>query len=191
MNMKLFVIVGLLVVAAAVMVAPVAAVTTGTTTITGNPAAEIAITVQGNISNWALNLGSNSDALSVKLNVDSNRQKWAVNVKDALDKDSGNNTKTHAGQMVDYNNATNLWGTGALATPMDVGAAGVNPHVTGSTVTLTGGEQAIETGADDPESIGIFPNIAITISQQVHATDPILGTDHVYRIIVTFIGGLT
>ena len=184
MKTKVLILIGILIIAFATVVAPVMAANTGTATITGNPPKTLSLTVNGGISNWNLDPTTSPkvDSTSVNLTVSSNSPGWLVSVKDALD---GSKPAGSAGKMVDYN--VGSYGTLALGSNLTVGSASV-AGFTGSTVTLHGSDQAIETGAIDATAAGTFTNTALTFTQPVAITDAVLGSGHVYRIIVTFTG---
>ncbi|MGB8219998.1 MAG: hypothetical protein WCE46_06395 [Methanoregula sp.] len=193
MKTKLLIIAGLLVIAFAVMITPVMA--GNTATVTANPSKVISVTVNGGITNWALDPTNSPkiDASDVTLTVSSNDPGWTVAVKDALDQDTGSNSKPNAGYLVDYNTNTNLWGTTHLGSPLKVESASVtgitgNP---GSPVILSNTDQTIETGASDSTGTGTFTTTPLTFTQPVAYTDQVLGSNHVYRIIVTFTGTAT
>jgi len=191
MKKNLLVIISLVVVMSAVMVVPVVAAETGTSTITGNPGAAIAITVTGSgISNWALVAGqTNTDTSSVGLTVSSNKVGWTVSVKDAMDPDTTPAPKTTgtAGRMTEWTESSSTWGASSLAAAMHVTGATVDTKTTGGVErTLTGSDQTIETGLAEVSS----QSMGITIGQTVAYTDPILPSGKVYRIIVTFTGAV-
>jgi hypothetical protein len=179
MKTKMLLIIGVLIIAFAAVVAPVMAATN--TTITGNPAKTISVTVNGGPISLVLNAGSTaSDSTTESLTVASNSPGWTVSVKDALD-----GSKPSAGQMVDYSGGS--YGTLALASHMSVGSAS-QTGFTGTTVVLSGTDQAIETGAGGYTAANTFTNTALTFSQPVAITDSVLPGSDVYRIIVTFTG---
>ena len=187
MKTKLLVLLSVLVAVGALMAGPGAAAGTGTTTITGNPGATIGIVVHGNINNWALDIGTNTDSSNVTLDVTSNQPGWTVKVNDALD---GGKPPASVGKMANW--TTSAWGaSGYLTTALNVGAASVGGHATGSAVDLTGSQQTIESGNSDATGAGTFNGIQITNIQQVLSSDPALASPNVYRIIVTFTGGLS
>lgn len=185
MNTKLWLIGGLLVLAVAVMVGPVSAATSGTSNVTGNPAATIDITVTGNITNWALAIGANNDASTVALTVSANNPGWTVQVKDTMDHSKPAGTE---GKMSEYNTATDLFVTSSpktLTNAMHV-QGGSGTGYAGSDVTLTQNDQAMVTGSAAVSTQAV----TTTISQNVAYTDQRLsGT--VYRMFVTFTGYAT
>ena len=182
MKINVLVVVCLMVVMSAAMVAPVMAIDTGTSTITGNPGAVIDIVVTGSITGWALTAGTtNTKADTVTLGVSSNYIGWVVAVKDASD---GSKPLSWAGRMVEWD------GSAYVASPKVLGA---NMTVTGATVTGSSGssailgsvDQIIETGTAIVTSL----EIPLTFAQAVAYTDPHLTTlNHVYRIVITFTG---
>lgn len=89
--------------------------------------------------------------------------------------------------MVDYNTTSTTYGTLALGSNLVVGSAS-QAGFTGTEVTLSGSDQAIETGASGATAANTFNNTALTFKQTVAITDSVLGTNHAYRIIVTFTG---
>lgn len=182
MKKNLLVIISLVVVMSAVIVAPVAALTTGTSTITGNPGAAIDITVTGSISGWALAVGPNTDSSTVSLAVSSNKVGWTVAVKDGMDESKIAGT---AGKMANYTGSAYA-ASGNLAAAMHVAGASVPTKTTGADVALLGTDQLIETGLDAVDA----QSMAITIGQTVAYTDPTLPGSNVYRIIVTFTGSV-
>ena len=187
MKTKLLLILGVLVIVVVAMVGPVTAANTGSTTITGNPGATIAIVVTGSITDWPLVLNSNVDSTNVTLDVLSNKPGWTVKVSDELD---GGKLPASVGKMANWTTVT--WGdSGYLATALNVGAASVTSHATGASVNLNGGGQTIETGNSDASGAGTFNGIHITNTQQILSSDPVLTAPNVYRIIVTFTGGLS
>jgi hypothetical protein len=184
MKTKVFILIGILIIAFAAVVAPVMAGTSGTTTITGNPAKTISITVNGPAI--SLNLDPTAspavDSTHETLDVSSNTPSWTVKVKDALD-----DGKPSAGKMVDYlTTGPGPYGTLALGTAINVGSASVTPGFTGSTKTLSGADQTIELGDADFNAANTFSATPLTFTQPVVITDSVLGANHVYRIIVTF-----
>ncbi|WP_292425645.1 hypothetical protein [Methanoregula sp.] len=186
MQKNVLILAVILIIAFAAMAAPVMAAQSAT--ITANPAKTITVTVNGGITNWALAQGLNTDATSVTLDVASNSPNWVVSVKDALDPDSVPTAKPDAGQMVDYNTATSVYGTLKLGSSLVIGGATSATQYTGATVTLTGSDQAIVTGANASTAAGTFTGTPVTIKQTVAITDSVLPTNHVYRIIVTMTG---
>ena len=186
MQKNVLILAGILIIAFAAMAAPVMAAQSAT--ITANPAKTITVTVNGGITNWVLAQGLNTDATSVTLDVASNSPNWVDSVKDALDPDSVPAAKPDAGQMVDYNTATSVYGTLKLGSSLVIGGATSATQYTGATVTLTGSDQAIVTGANASTAAGTFTGTPVTIKQTVAITDSVLPTNHVYRIIVTMTG---
>ncbi len=182
MKINVLVVVCLMVVMSAAMVAPVMAIDTGTSTITGNPGAVIDIVVTGSITGWALTAGTtNTKADTVTLGVSSNYIGWVVAVKDASD---GSKPLSWAGRMVEWDGSAyvtptpNVLGSNMTVMGADVTGAGK------STATLSKTDTTIETGT----AADIFSSIPITIGQPVAYTDVHLTSPHVYRIIVTFTG---
>jgi len=183
MKKNLLVIISLVVVMSAVMVVPVVAAETGTSTITGNPGAAIDITVTGSISDWTLAVGSNTNATSVDLTVSSNKVGWTVAVKDNSD---NGKPVSWAGRMVEWD-GTSAYVTSpeVLGANMTVEGATVSSS-TGSLVTLSQTDNTIETGLDAVNA----QSMDITIGQAVAYTDPTLPDPNVYRIVVTFTGSV-
>jgi hypothetical protein len=184
MKINLLVVISLMVIISAAMVAPVMAATTGNSTITGNPGAAIDITVTGNISDWALVVGSNTNSAAVDLNVSSNTATWFVAVKDASD---GSKPPSYAGRMVEWDGVSAYVASPAiLGANMTVAGATVAGS-SGSSATLSSADQVIETGT----AAVSLQYMDITIGQVVAYTDLTLPDPHVYRIIVTFTGSVT
>lgn len=182
MKKNLLVIISLVIVMSA-LIAPVAALPTGTSTITGNPGAAIDITVTGSISGWALAVGPNTDPSSVSLAVSSNKVGWTVAVQDAMD---GSKIAGTEGKMANWTGSSYA-ASGNLAAAMHVAGESVSSKTTGADVELSGDDQLIETGLDAVNA----QSMAITIGQNVAYTDPTLPGSNVYRIIVTFTGSVT
>ena len=185
MKTNKLVLIGILIIAFAAMIAPVMA---DTTTITGNPQKAISITVHNGISNWVLIPSTdNADTSSVTLDVTSNEPAWSVSVKDALD---GAKPAGSEGKMVDYlTTGPGPYGTLALGSAMKVQGDTTQPtKFTGTEKTLSGSDQAIDAGLDTTASAGQFLGTPLKFTQTVSATDPVLLTNHVYRIVITFTG---
>jgi len=180
--MKIKLLVSLMVVMSAAMVAPVMAIDTGTSVITGNPGYIIDIVVTGDITCWALVAGTTiTNSTGVDLAVSSNKVPWIVSVKDAMD---GPKITGTAGKMANWTGSA--WAaSGNLAAAMHVTGESVS-GTTGHNIALSGSDQTIETG----DAVVSGQSMGITIDQDVAYTDPRLPGSNVYRIIVTFIGTL-
>lgn len=183
MKINVLVVISIMVVMSAAMVAPVLAATTGTSTITGNPAAVIDISVSGSITGWALDVGDNTRATDVDLTVSSNYIGWVVAVKDAM---NGPKIAGTEGRMANWSGSAYVDDPLAtrLAAAMHVEGISVSDKTTGADVALTDADQPIETGLDVVDAQAMD----ITIGQNVAITDPRLPGSNVYRIIVTFTG---
>ena len=156
-----------------------AATDTGNTTVTGNPAAAIDITITGSISDWAFTIGSNSNTTGVDLNVKSN-DAWQVEVKDALDNSKPSGTE---GKMAEYNTTNTTYEGGkVLQTAMSV-----NTTSGGTAQSLSGTNAQIVSGATNTTDSG--SNYDINLTQSINYGDARLTTTgHVYRIVITFTG---
>jgi len=164
------------------MVMPVAAVGS-IANITGNPEDYISINEQGDISGWQFTQDFlNVNSTDCNLTVTSNHIGWTVGVSDA------NLTTSYPGHMTEYDPNTLAYVSDKhLINAMQID--GDNAHLTNYTatlVTLGHDSQVIWKGASDPQGIGHFQNIPITIQQQVDNADEHLMGGHVYRIVVTF-----
>jgi len=143
------------------------------------------ITVQGNITDWALTPGiDNIDTGTTTLTVvASDPAPWSVIVKDGNDegKPSG-----HEGSLVEYNitNSGYVSNPRVLASPIKVMGYG-GTGLTNSTVTLGQTSQPIETGTTS----GTFGPVQIAFVQTVTYSDPHLKNGNLYKITVTFTGG--
>ena len=164
----------------------VAADTSGTSSVTGNPTAYIAITVVGDISDWELTPDStNLNATGANLTVTANIIGWTVHVKDALDnsKPAGS-----VGMMAEYNTTTPEYVSDGdvLVNNMTVEGLDVT-GTTGDLITLGPTDMQIEIGTDEANA----RPMDIKIRQTVTKYDPrLLEADHVYRMIVTFTGAI-
>lgn len=187
MKTKALVLIGILIIAFAAMVAPVMAAESGTTTITGNPAKTMAVTVTGGISNWVLDPTTSPkvDSSSVTLSVSSNSPGWVVSVKDGME---GSKTAGSEGKMAEYITGTSSYSTLVLGTAMEVISASHAGFTGQDVATLSGTDQAIESGASDYTAANTFSNTALTFKQPVAITDSVLPSGHVYRIMITFTG---
>ena len=147
------------------------------------PVAAITITATGNIDSWAFAPGSTSqNSDTVKLTVTSDKTNWRVSVKDALD--GGAKSSSTAGRMLEYSSTTGWINTGSvLAGNMIVTGESVT-NIQGGNVTLSAGEQDIETGSAAVTN----QQLAITLRQPVALTDLRLTNGNAYRIVITFIG---
>jgi hypothetical protein len=181
MKIKLLVVISLMVVMSAAMVAPVMADETGNTTITGNPTAYVALTI--NSATVAMTLippGVNSDT-SNHLDAAANCPS-AIKAKDAL---TDSKPSSSAGFMV---NATtggiyNLTETEKLGTAMGISGTTVGVFTTSTITALTAVDQTLYTGS----GAGPSQELALSFNQAVAYSDKILPTGYSYRIPVTFI----
>ena len=180
MKAKLWVIIGVLIIASIAMVAPVAAVNTGTTIIAGNPPATVDIALSGDIANMPLTPGTTNTDPSVTLTVSANVP-FYVKVRDDM---SSAKPAGSAGKMVDYETGPTTYGTAKLGAAM--GLTGTTLDTTSKTdlAALTAVDQTLETGSAAVSSQGL----GLTFSQVVAYTDARLGAGHVYRIVVLFTG---
>jgi hypothetical protein len=187
MKIRLLMIIGLLVIAGALTVAPVMAGSTGSTTVSANPAASIDITVGGDMSYWPLVVGTNTNSSVVTLTVSANTVPWHVNVKDDM---AGKPSGT-GGFMVAYNSTNGYWNSAAPvlgypSNPLEM-TGGSGTGATAATIFgLTGNDQALETGnaVVNAQSYG-----NPTFTQVVTYNDRVLtGTGDWYRIVVDFTG---
>jgi hypothetical protein len=148
-------------------------------------AASIDITVNGSISNWALNPGTentNADMISINVTTTGITSSWNVYVKDAND---NSKPPSWSGRMVEYDGTNYVTDSphvlGTNVSVIDTGGSGYS----GGTATLGPIDQPILTGNNNVSE----ELIPITIDQITSYTDPHLTTaNHVYRIIVTFTG---
>lgn len=157
------------------------------------PVTAISIDVTGDIQDWNLVLGSsNENSNTIKLNVSSTTS-WTVGVKDALDKDSGNNDKnaTSAGRMLEYNQTDNLWvDTGkVISSNLIVKGEQKLPIITdgGFSVDLGPNAQDIERGIETSGSPTGWNETAITVSQPLIYQDPPLTNGNKYHVVITFV----
>jgi hypothetical protein len=147
-------------------------------------AANIDISVSGDIPQMALTPGSSNQNSSIHLNVTSDTANWTVSVKDAMD---GSKIPGTEGKMANWSGSAYA-SSGNLAAALQVAGASIPTKTTGADVTLSGSDQLIETGLDVVTSL----EIPLTFAQVVAYTDPHLtGPNHVYRIVVTFTGATT
>jgi len=188
MKTKALILIGILIIASsAAMIAPVMALTS--TTITGNPPAEITVTVTGNIVNWNLDpsLPQPIENTSfVTLSVTTNYRAWTVTPSDGLDNSKPGPSK---GYMAEFNGAPNYVNPGIdLGNPMSVSVEKVTPGYTNATTTMTGSPSAIATGDGSIHAAGVFSNKNLIFNQESDYTDPVLTGGEYYQIIVTFTG---
>ena len=147
-------------------------------------AANIDISVSGDIPQMVLTPGSSNQNSSVHLNVTSDTANWTVSVKDAMD---GSKIPGTEGKMANWSGSAYA-SSGNLAAALQVAGASIPTKTTGADVTLSGSDQPIETGLDVVTSL----EIPLTFAQVVAYTDPHLTVpNHVYRIVVTFTGTTT
>lgn len=144
-------------------------------------AADIDITVDGDISNWAFTPGTtNIDSTNITLNVTSLSSTWTVSVKDDLDFSKPWGT---AGRMAESDALGVYTGTHVLGTAINIIGPSEPSKTTGASVILNGDNQIIESGLTPVNGL-VLP---ITISQPVTISDLALGGGHRYKIIVTYI----
>jgi hypothetical protein len=107
-------------------------------------AADIDIIVDGDIANWAFMPGTtNIDSTNVTLNVSSISSMWTVSVKDGLDFSKPGST---VGRMAESDASGAYTGINALGTAISIAGPSVPSRTTGSSVTLDGSNQVIESG---------------------------------------------
>lgn len=148
---------------------------TKTTTLTGNPSGAIETTLTGDITDWALSLGGNTDTIS--MNIKCSVDNWTVDVYDNLDSSKPSGTE---GKMAEWDGSNYVTTDGhVLQTAMEVKSS-----LTDTYVTLSGTVQQIETDVATPDT---GTNYTITMSQSVDYGDEKLPTPNVYRIVITFV----
>ncbi len=145
-------------------------------------AADIDITVNGDISNWVFTPGTtNIDFTNITMNVTSVSSTWTVSVKDARDFSKPIGTE---GKMVEWDGSAYVMPNPlVLGTAMDIAGPSLHPNTTGVSVTLDGSEQIIESGIAPVSAL----SIPLNFSQLVSYKDPHLKGGHLYQVIVTFI----
>jgi hypothetical protein len=176
MKIKLLVVISFMVVMSAAMVAPVMAAETGNTTITGNPTAYVALTI--NSATVAMTLippGVNSDT--------SNHLDAAANCPSAIKaKDAMTNGKPSAGFMVNVTTADGTYLTDTLGAAMGISGTAIGVFTTTPISPLTAVDQTLYTGS----GAGPSQELALSFNQAVAYSDKILPTGYSYRIPVTF-----
>jgi hypothetical protein len=144
-------------------------------------AADIDITVDGDISNWAFMPGiTNIDSTNITLDVTSISSTWTVSVKDAMDFEK---TPGTVGRMAESDAGGAYTGTNVLGTAMIITGPDMPTNTTGASVVLSGENQVIESGLMPVTAL----QIPLTISQLVTIRDLSLKGGHRYQVIVTYI----
>jgi hypothetical protein len=177
-----------MILAGACMVGPVAADTTGTTAITGNPAAEIAITVNTSANEILLVQGATNSQDALIVNVKANPIGWRLSVHDDM---TANGVKPGTyGHMQNWTTA--IWSTDVteLISPMYIrGSAGTNAIQAPEVNLGTGGsgvDQTLETGTAATATLG--NDYIMTTRQPVQFNDRSLASPNVYRLVLMFTG---
>ncbi|MBN2098206.1 MAG: hypothetical protein JW753_01270 [Dehalococcoidia bacterium] len=143
----------------------------GNVIINGNILAKLELTVPADILSWVLKQGPNSisGAANVKCNTP-----WQLQVNDQDANTNGHMTKWQ----------TDVYDTSVkLANALYVGCE--------STVALSGSNQLIADGVVDDQDADNGQDLAVTFSQQVLYSDPVLGDGYTYHIVVTFTASST
>jgi hypothetical protein len=143
----------------------------GDVIINGSILAKLDLTVPADILNWILEQGANSTSGSA--NVKCNTP-WQLQVNDQDPNTNGHMTKWKADA---YDT------TVRLANPLNVGCE--------STVVLSGSNQLIADGVVADQSGDSGQDLAVTFSQQVLYSDPVLTGGYSYHIVVTFTASST
>jgi len=183
MKTKLWVIMGILIIAGAAMVMPVMAVDSGSTQITGNAVPTIDITVTGSLAGWQLTPPSstnNGATLTVNTNVASG---WHVKVADSM---TGKATGSD-GKMQEAVSAGGAYvASGAvLQSPLTVSAPGDTASTSDGTKTLTASPTAI---IDGTAATSTYSQSLLFTQPVSYTLDPVLTGGHVYQIVVAFTG---
>ena len=184
MKIRLFILVGILILGSAVMIGPVAAATTGAAAVTGNP--KIAVSISLNLTSIYLDLdpaASPATNATLGITVSSNTASFFVKVNDSSGRAGGD-----LGYMGNY--------TGAAYDAINT-KLGAAMTLTGTTNTTTAaqalappiaGQQTLYQGGGKVSSQLLTPN---TFSQVVDYADARLPSGSVYRIDFTFEIGAT
>jgi len=142
----------------------------GNVIVNGNILAKLDLTVPSDILSWVLEQGPNSTsgAANVKCNTP-----WQLQVNDQNADTSGHMTKWNGA----YDTSVKL------ANALNVGCE--------STVVLSGSNQTIADGVVADQSGDSGQDLAVTFSQQVLYSDPVLTGGYSYHIVVTFTASST
>jgi hypothetical protein len=142
----------------------------GNVIVNGNILAKLDLTVPSDILSWVLEQGPNSTsgAANVKCNTP-----WQLQANDQ-------NADTN-GHMTKWNGAYDT--SVKLANALNVGCE--------STVVLSGSNQTIADGVVADQSGDSGQDLAVTFSQQVLYSDPVLTGGYSYHIVVTFTASST
>jgi len=178
MKMKLLII-GLLVIAAALIVAPVTAYTAAN--ITGNPTSVISVSITGGTVSLFLNPQSSPATNNTQvLTVSANGVGWTVAASDNLDASKNTTTKGFMSESDQY---------GAyIAIPKNLTAV---MNVTGQSMTgATGGTAKLDSGGVIETGTAAVSDTTgnVQFSQIVNYVDTVLTSGENYKIIVTFTG---
>ena len=186
MKTKSMILVGVLIIALAAMAAPVMAADSTTATVAGNAEATIDVSVEGTLTAWTLTPPSVTDSTSVDLVVKANTAGWHVAVVDAM----GDGKQVAAGRMQEAVSAAGAYvaDAGSMDAALVISApGGVNgAGAAVGDVTLSGAAaNYIVNGASATSTY----DGDLTFTQAVSYTgDPVLADNHVYKIVVTFVG---
>jgi hypothetical protein len=168
-----------MVVMSAAMVAPVGAIDIGTSNITGNPTAYVALTINSNTVAMTLIPPSVNSDISNHLDAAANCPS-AIKAKDAM-----TNGKHSAGFMVNATTAEGTYNstvTEKLGTEMGISGTSIGVFTTSTITALTATDQTLYTGS----GAGPSQELALSFNQAVAYSDKILPTGYSYRIPVTF-----
>lgn len=187
MKTKLLVILCVLIFAGVAMVGPVAAASAAAA-ITGNPVAEIAITVNTTATEIALVQGSNINQ-TLSVNVKANPIGWTLGVRDDMVSAPAKPVGTD-GHMTNWTGTE--WATPAttLISHMFIQGADWPVYATrNDEVELTGANQQLELGVRATPDIGW--DFIMTTRQPVVYEDRSLAGDNKYRLVLGFTGAVT
>jgi hypothetical protein len=189
MKVKLGIIACLLVIASILLVAPVMADSSTTTPVSGNPTPTIDLSFTGSVAyqNFVPGNPHTNSFGGVSLVVQANNASWSVDAKDA-----GTLGKTHTGYLVEFD-GTNFVTTAPkyMQQPLKIKAgSGTAFTAGGSFQPLTGQTSGLIVGTGVPADAGTTS--AITFTQDVYYSDPIIPTaGHYYNVVTEFDGGIT
>ena len=185
MKAKLWVIIGVLIIGSVMMVAPVLAATSGTTAITGNPAATVALTTVGSIADKILVPGTtvtdSTTSLTVNCNIPTG---YTIEVTDVIaGKPAGS-----GGKMVETTDGTIYVDPNpkVLATAMSVNVPDDADYYTHASKTLSSAASSGFISSADAHHVVADKSITLTFSQPVSFADTVLSGGHKYRIVVQF-----
>jgi methionine-rich copper-binding protein CopC len=178
MKAKVWIMVGVLIIALAAMVAPVmAASPTADTVVSGNPASYVDITVSSATISMTLTPSITNHYTTATLGATAN---GPTTIKAT---DAGTNSKPSAGYMVNCTTSGNTWSTDKLGSKMTISGTNVGVF-TASTVADLGDltPETLYTGSGEADT----QSLALSFNQAVTVADPILPSGYTYKLPVTF-----